>query len=116
MRLLYAFALVGGTSPALPALAALECNFQQECFEAEGCQSSTFALEAALDGEVLDLSTEFGALEVMHHLSEPGLLSVFARDSGAAYLLSSGEDGARLSVHVEGPLAVTYIGSCEGVL
>lgn len=101
---------------ALPwqsAAALTTCRFETECFEAETCDDSGFEIE--LNGDVSEIWTEYSTLRVVYdHVGRAGF-SVMAEDGGAVYLLTiAPDDSARLSVHMEGPVAVTYLGSCEG--
>lgn len=97
---------------AVPA-AAQTCAFTTECYEAEPCQDTSFALSAALDEA--KLITDFGDLVVVGVKSEGSLTTIFATGEGAEYLLSRNADAARFTTHAnEGPAAITYIGTCEG--
>ncbi|MCK0138705.1 hypothetical protein [Aliiroseovarius sp. F47248L] len=97
---------------ALPALAQT-CTFTAECYEAETCQDTSFALTAELDDA--KLITDFGDLTVVGVKRVAPLTTVFATGEGAEYLLSRNGDTARFTAHSnDGPTAITYLGTCEG--
>lgn len=83
------------------------CRFETECFEADECAVSAFELR--LDAARTVMGTEFGDLAVV---AEAGG-ALIAEGTGAVYMLSIEEAGARLSVQMEGPMVVSYLGACE---
>ncbi|MBU2982340.1 hypothetical protein KO498_11030 [Lentibacter algarum] len=92
---------------------AFGCSFVTECFEAEACGETTFTAEVDIKGEKLE--TEFGDLSIVAVKERPALKTMFATGDGAEYLLSITPQGARLTTHAnEGPLVISYLGSCEG--
>jgi hypothetical protein len=96
---------------------AMVCTFEQECFETDGCMASGFGFEVtANDEDVVQFVTEFGDLDVVWSTDEIGSFMGLATGAGARYFLTTGPEGARLSVHLDGPTTVTYIGQCEGGL
>jgi hypothetical protein len=96
---------------------AMICTFEAECFEQDGCMESGFGFEVMTSDEgALQFVTEFGDLDLVWSSDDIGTFSGVATGAGAQYFLTSGPDGARLSVHLDGPVAVTYIGQCEGGL
>lgn len=110
-RLLLALAAL--SVPSAVFAADFTCAFTTECFEAEQCSDSTFAIDVMLGDE--KISTEFGALTIVALKQSDALKTLFATGSGAEYLLSITSDAARLTTHMnDGPLSVTYLGACEG--
>lgn len=96
---------------------AMVCTFETECFEQDGCMESGFGFEIFTSEEgIVQFATEFGDLPVAWSVDEPGVYMGLAVGAGARYFLSTEGEAARLSVHLEGPVAVTYIGRCEGGL
>ena len=122
MRFLRACAigLIGCVALAQQATAAggetpLQCRFEQECFEAEACTAADFALdieEHATEG--VTATTDFGPLQGSIIKRDETARHLVLEGPGAMYFLSIGESGARLSVHMEGPILVSYLGACEG--
>ena len=107
----FALALTLALSPA--PLLAQDCTFVTECYEADACQDTTFALTADLQGE--RLITDFGDLTVVATKQAGRLTTLFATGDGAEYLLSRNGDTARFTAHSnEGPAAITYLGTCKG--
>lgn len=97
------------------AQAQMVCQFEAECFEQDGCMESGFGLTVIEGENGLVFETEFGDLNVVHFGPSSVYFVGLAEGEGARYLLSSVADGdARLSVHLEGPIAVTYLGQCKG--
>jgi len=96
---------------------AMICTFEAECFEQDGCMESGFGFEViTTDAGTLQFVTEFGDLDVVWSSDDIGTFAGLATGAGANYFLTTGSEGARLSVHLDGPVAVTYIGQCEGGL
>lgn len=92
-----------------------QCRFEQECFEAEACTVADFALD--IEGhatEGVTATTDFGPLEGSIITRDGTARHLVLEGPGAIYFLSIGESGARLSVHMEGPVMVSYLGTCEG--
>ncbi|PIE12545.1 MAG: hypothetical protein CSA70_09535 [Rhodobacterales bacterium] len=99
---------------ALPAPAlAFPCSFPTECYEAEACGDAGFAIDVNLAEK--RVSTEFGDLTILTVTRTDSLITLFASGSGAAYLMSTTRDTARLSTHSnDGPQVITYLGHCNG--
>ncbi|MEL6585145.1 MAG: hypothetical protein AAFY65_15590 [Pseudomonadota bacterium] len=93
------------------ARAQMVCTFTTECLEADACMDSTLTLEM-VDGEPATLVTEFGDFAVRGVATGGALI---AEGAGMVLLLSRNAEGAaRASFHLEGPVAMTYLGQCEG--
>lgn len=109
--------LAAGVALMAGGAQAMTCTFEAECFEQDGCMESGFGFEVTTsDAGALQFVTEFGDLEVVWSAEDIGTFSGVATGAGAQYFLTHGPEGARLSVHLDGPVAVTYIGQCEGGL
>lgn len=95
-----------------PAL-AISCGFDTECYEAQDCGESDFSAEVLLEEQII--ATAFGDLIIVAVKQAETLITLFATGTGAEYLMSIGPEASRLSVHMnEGPVAMTYMGQCEG--
>ena len=97
------------------------CVFETECFEADVCAESTFRFDFEKGGGAgantvnsgVQAVTEFGDLGG-YFLKQDGDVDTIAFEGpGAFYFLTVAGRDARLSVHMEGPLVVTYLGACE---
>lgn len=86
------------------AAADMACSFGTECFDGEACGESGFSLSIVGDA----METEFGSYPVQDLGG-----ALYAAGDGAHYLLTTGDSGARLSVHMDGPMVVSYLGTCE---
>ena len=109
-----------------PGLAATTiCRFETECVEAEACAATDYAARIVRPGERTSgagtFSDDAGTV-VLTKLPGPDAATHFSAGNGeGAYegafgmmFLTTGEDGtARLTVHFEeGPMAITYLGTC----
>ena len=104
--------LLGLTLSASPAF-AFPCQFTTECYEAEPCAETVFAIDADIEGKAI--STDLGDLVIVAVKETGRLTTMFATGQGAEYLLSVTPQAARLSTHSnEGPQVITYLGTCEG--
>lgn len=101
----------------------LDCVFDRECLEDEGCTDGGFkpfldAHAGGLDPEVLmveaNLVADAGTVFMMG-ARDRGRLSLSGGDFEARHLLTVAGDGAaRYTVHyAEGPMMVSYLGRCE---
>lgn len=99
---------------AVPAQ-AYDCRLTTECFEAEVCADTDFevSLEPAPDNrDAMILKTPSETLEAVlsGNLREFFLVAKTAR---AVHLFSLDVAGAaRYTVHMSGPISVTYLGQC----
>ncbi|THH38539.1 hypothetical protein E4Z66_02930 [Aliishimia ponticola] len=98
-----------------PGLAASACLFTAECFEADGCAESGFTLDLADadDAGRVVAATEFGDLTGRGLERAAVGVSYVLEGAGAVYLLTMSGTDARLSVHMEGPIVATYLGTCD---
>lgn len=100
-----------------PAGWAGQCRFVTECFETESCSDTDFSvdIQAGPDGpDHVLLVTPSETLDATLAGSEDlGLL--MAMGETALHVISTSASGdARYSVHMAGPMLVTYHGTCEG--
>ena len=108
---------------ALPGMvsATTYCSFEQECFEADACGDAGFLFEyidnanGARLQQGVTASTEFGDLGGYVLRRDESSVSYAFEGPGAMYFLTVENAAARLSVHMEGPMVVTYLGRCEGL-
>ncbi|MEL6242577.1 MAG: hypothetical protein AAFV87_02795 [Pseudomonadota bacterium] len=108
---------------ALPCVvsATTYCSFEQECFEADACGDAAFLFEytdnanGARLQQGVTASTEFGDLGGYVMRRDETSVSYAFEGPGAMYFLTVEDAVARLSVHMEGPIVVTYLGRCEGL-
>lgn len=117
------------TMPRALALAALplaaqaaDCAFDAECVEDEPCAETAYAARIVGPGAGMTgpatLVDDAGSVAL--EAAGPGVWvggdgrGAYAGRFGAM-MLTTGEDGtARLTVHfTEGPMAITYLGTCE---
>ena len=92
--------------------AAFSCLFETECYDTEACTEAGFAVEVDTEGQLL--GTEFGDLPLVFMAVGTGQMSLVSASELGTYLLTVTAEGARLSMHGEGPFMVNYAGSCEG--
>ncbi|MEP5152539.1 hypothetical protein [Planktotalea sp.] len=110
------------TAPSQNAI-ALQCTFATECFEGEACTDTTFEMEVS--GRAGGL-VETDMVVEANLVSVNGTTPVLGVRSGTAMSLSGGTfdarelltiatgGDARYSLHyVEGPLVISYLGSCS---
>lgn len=108
------------------AQAEVKCNFTAECMAGEACADTTFSLAyqvttcpRAPGPRGISAVADFGDLsgiELDNGCSGTGpeVANRFALSGdGATYLLTLHGSDARLSVHMDGPMAITYQGTCE---
>ena len=96
---------------ASPALAGPTCTFTQACVMDMSCDKADYAVTVDRDTGVL--STDVENLDILT-VDEGPSLQIVARGIGSLDLLTIGANTALLSVHIgAGPMATTYIGSCE---
>lgn len=111
----YAMALIMCVA-FVPSVRAGTCTFVTECFETESCSETEYAVDIAAGpngpdhvqlvtpSETLD-ATLAGSMDL-------GLL--MAMGETALHVISTSTSGdARYSVHMAGPMLVTYHGICE---
>ena len=110
------------TAP-VQAEVTMQCLFDFECFETETCAESGF--EATLSGKAGGL-TESDMVVDVKMISDAETTPMLGVRSGAAMSLSGGsfdaralltigaEGAARYTLHlIDGPLALTYLGTCK---
>ena len=108
---------------ATPVLAKTYCVFSSECFEADACTDSSFRLDFEKGGDAgaarvssgVTARTEFGDLGGFIIKQDGDQDTIAFEGPGAFYFLTVAGRDARLSVHMEGPLVVTYLGTCEAI-
>ena len=101
---------------------ALQCMFETECFEAEGCATGAFG--ARLEGQAGGLTPE--ALAVVSKFSSDAgdvellgtragdILSLSGGTLSARHFLTISGSETRYTVHFsQGPIMVSYLGVCE---
>ena len=101
---------------------ALSCAFVTECFEGEGCSDTTF--EVQLTGKtgglsadalvaVVKMASVSGDVELLGTASNDRL-SLTGGPLEARHMLTLSGEAARYTVHyVDGPMAITYLGTCQ---
>lgn len=95
----------------------VQCVFETECYEAEGCDSAGLSLELSAGEAPGEVVMQSPGETVVGQTGGSDVTSLIwsAETESAAHLLSWGADGtARYSVHlVHGPEVVSYLGRCE---
>ena len=95
-----------------PAL-AFPCTFTTECYEAEACTATTFAIEVDIGAKTV--TTDYGDLTIVAVKETGRLTTLFATGAGAEYMASITPVAARLTAHNnQGPEVISYLGRCEG--
>ena len=108
---------------AVPALAGsaddlfASCTFTRECLEEETCTDTDFQMEIRHDdtlGFLMEtIAEEIDGL-VFDNRANEATSTLIGQTDTAYHMLTIRKDGeARYSVHMEGPMAITYIGKCE---
>lgn len=103
---------------ALPAFAQSrsDCRFVNECFEGEACDATDFELSVTSDPENpqgLLVITDSETLKGSGLRTGQTARVVFFGDSGMHVISVQSDAQARYTVHLEGPLVITYQGTCE---
>jgi hypothetical protein len=103
---------------ALPAGAQnkSECTFTAECFEGEACEETSFEVSVTADPE-----NPQGLLMISDSetLKGSGLRTgdtarvVFFGESGMHAISVQKDAQARYTAHLDGPMVITYQGTCE---
>jgi len=126
MRTISSILMLALTSMPLAAEEA-SCTFQTECLEGETCNETSFSMTYLVTSCPRDpgprgivAQTDFGDLsgqevslscQTLANASEASTY-VLSGD-GAAYLLSRFHEQAWLSVRMDGPFTINYLGTCE---
>lgn len=94
-----------------------ECSFDMECFEAETCTQTDFQTTIEHNDEfafVLQSVAEDVTGLVFDNGMPDRASTLMGQTETAAHLLTIQPDGAaRYSVHMQGPMVITYLGNCE---
>ena len=106
--------VIAGTSATAFEAGPLSCRFTTECYDAEGCEETDYALAlvASDDGWILrDQVEDVPAVEI----AVDGALVWMGAGGGAVRILSgTAAQSARLSVHsAAGDLMMNYTGVCD---
>ncbi|WP_439122963.1 hypothetical protein [Marivita sp.] len=113
-KTLLAACLFVSSNPA----AAMEtvCRFNTECFEGEDCTSTEYDVTITADPEAesgLVLQTGSETLRGTGIRKDGPGHTIFVGDT-ALHVISASDNGtARYTVHLEGPMTITYQGTCE---
>ena len=114
--LIFALAVLGAPAWAAGDVFA-QCRFAQECLEGETCNATDFELTVRHDdlaGFALESLAETVAGLVFDNGQPDSTSTLVASGETAYHLLTIERDGAaRYTVHMQGPMAITYLGSCE---
>ncbi len=107
-------------SPALatPTLPDVSCTFVQECFEAEACTQADYSLSMEnVDGQTSSwrpITESETLLGTGIRLEGPGHM-IFTGKTAIHVVIVGAEKEARYTVHMQGPMAITYQGKCEAL-
>jgi hypothetical protein len=98
------------------AAMATECVFVAECFETDACAETTFSasiIEGPSGPDHVQFVTEAETLDAVW-AGGKSLGHLIATSESAAHFLSFSKNGdVRYTTHLQGPLAITYHGTCE---
>lgn len=100
-----------------PVLAGV-CRFDLECFEDEPCAGTSLSFEVTQNPEKpaqMQMVTDAETLQGVGFRREGPRHVVFFGDTAAHLLTIYANGTARYSAHMEGVLAITYHGTCEGI-
>ncbi len=106
------------TAPALAASDTFaECTFELECFEADACTATDFQATVEHDDTLAfimrTVSEDIGGVVFENGAPEAASILMGQTDT-ASHLLTIQPGGAtRYTVHMQGPLVVSYMGTCE---
>ena len=101
---------------------ALQCAFVTECFEGDGCSDTAF--DAQLTGKsgglaadamvaLVKMSSVSGDVELLGTASNDRI-SLTGGPLEARHMVTLSGQNARYTVHyVDGPMAITYLGTCQ---
>lgn len=103
---------------------SLTCTFVAECYESEACSETAYslALNARMGGLTADelvveaiMSDDAGDTSFLGLGDSRGMLLSSVGDADAMRLFTLAADGnSRLTQHFKaGPMAITYLGTCE---
>ncbi len=107
---------------ALPASAQTRdifatCRFATECFEAEPCAETDFSFSVSRDdahGFVIRTDAEdIPGMAFDNYLPDATSALIGATDTAYHMLTIEPGGAARYSVHMKGPMSVSYLGACE---
>lgn len=112
---------LGATAKQMLETPSVRCLFTTECVEDAACADAAFRMDLFVPGAPggarlqtgLRAVTDFGDLSGYSLSRSPDVALHVFEGSGAHYVPSVGTDAARLSVHMEGPMVVSYLGICE---
>ena len=107
-----AWAVAGSAATA----ATMTCSFTRECVETESCAETRYAVsveDMQPDGRAVTLVTDSDTLRGTVIETDGPLHMIFTGDSAVHLLTTRPGGAARLSVHMPGPMAVGYHGTCE---
>ncbi len=114
----------------LPVLAALTpparaqepfatCRFTTECFEAEPCTETDFSFTISHHDELGFLirtdAEDIAGLVFDNYFPDATSALIGTTDTAYHMLTIAPGGAARYSVHMEGPMMVSYAGRCEGM-
>jgi len=111
--------LVGGFAIMLATTATAQttsCQFTQECIEGEDCAKTNYAVQITADPareNGLILNTPSEELQGTG-IRKDGPGHVIFPGETAMHLITSAADGAaRYTIHMQGPMVISYQGTCE---
>jgi len=103
---------------ASPAIASdVNCTFTQECIDGESCSETSYAVTVEdfnRDRRAITLVSDSETLRGTIIEDESPLHLLFVGNSAAHLVTVTTDNSARYTVHMDGPLAITYHGVCEG--
>lgn len=94
----------------------VSCAFTTECIEGEACNETDFSVSVTDDTDQPDelmLQTDAETLRGSGYQLDGLLHLVFTAESALHVISASADQSARYTVHMQGPMAITYQGTCE---
>ena len=95
---------------------SVSCAFNMECIEGETCNETVFSVsvpENTDQPDALILQTDAETLRGSGYQLDGLLHLVFTAESALHVISASADQAARYTVHMQGPMAITYQGTCE---
>lgn len=116
MRILVSVMFILGLLTPAWAENRSECVFTTECFEGEACDDTNFALMIKSDPEKpqgLVMVTDSETLKGSGLRTGDTARVVFFGETGMHAISVQSDAQARYTAHLQGPMVITYQGTCE---
>ena len=95
------------------------CHFTTECFESESCTDTDFSFAVNHNDDVgFIIQTDAENIDglVFDNRFPEETSTLIGQTETAYHMLTIAPDGAaRYTLHMQGPMVVSYMGTCEGM-